>query len=127
MPRIKKTLVYRERYEKKEEQGEMLSDGIVDNGEGDEGCSAGKPKWPQAFGQNTLEGGRARRRLQVRRRHHGAPQPCISRPGVGDFRRPFATVHCYFVYPSSLLLSAMLSPCSPLRCRVDAMSSKYAS
>ena len=80
----KQTLVYRARKEKEEERRKRRNDGILDNdeddegdegderGEADEGCSAERARrLPQAFGQNTLEGGRltrARHALQVRRR-----------------------------------------------------------
>ena len=77
----KQSLVYRERQgetEKDEEQRESSRDAVVVNRErgGDE-CSVQRAKLPQAFGQNTLEGGlgsltslfsrATTHRLQVRR------------------------------------------------------------
>ena len=65
----KKTLVYRGQKEKKDERPKSVVDRGFENVGGVEECSAGQAKWPQAFGQNSLQGGNARRPTQVRFRH----------------------------------------------------------
>jgi hypothetical protein len=69
-----------------------------------------RPKLPQAFGQNPLEGGSAKHGLQVRR---SATKPCGSRYGVGGVcDNSLASGHVDFTQVLSPTF-VMLSPYLP--------------